>query len=221
MLWKIISVACFVALLVKADMKSDVDVFNKNYNRNQRNARDYLLRSFDIVPSNFPEPSWKASATLTSGNTEADAEAEDSGSVSGEITFKQWNFNAPIQVYVNITGLKPGKHALHIHAFGDISDGCKSTGPHFRHSIVGNVEANEEGKIDIKFNTLALNLFGLTGILGRSIVVHEKPSEFLRYPYLFTPESQFVDLGISYQTEEDSVGERLACGIITITSNIP
>ena len=53
MLWKIISVACFVALLVKADMKSDVDVFNKNYNKNQRNARDYLLRSFDIVPSNY------------------------------------------------------------------------------------------------------------------------------------------------------------------------
>ena len=102
--------------------------------------------------------------------------------MSGEITFKQWNFNAPIQVYVNITGLKPGKHALHIHAFGDISDGCKSTGPHFRHSIVGNVEANEEGKIDIKFNTLALNLFGLTGILGRSIVVHEKASgEFINF----------------------------------------
>lgn len=96
--------------------------------------------------------------------------------MTGEITFKQWNINAPIQVYVNISNLKPGKHALHIHAFGDISDGCKSTGPHFRHSIVGNVEANEEGKVDIKFNTLALNLFGITGILGRSVVVHEKPS---------------------------------------------
>ena len=53
MLWKIIFVTCCAVLLVKADMKSDVDVFNKNYNRNQRNARDYLLRSFDVVPSNF------------------------------------------------------------------------------------------------------------------------------------------------------------------------
>jgi hypothetical protein len=53
MLWKlIISIVCCVAL-VKADMKKDVDVFNVNYNRNQRNARDYLLRSFDVVPSNF------------------------------------------------------------------------------------------------------------------------------------------------------------------------
>lgn len=45
-------------------------------------------------------------------------------------------------------------------------------------------------------------------------------SEFLRYPDLFNQHSQFVDLGINYQTEEDAVGERLACGIITITSNI-
>lgn len=111
---------------------------------------------------------------MSSGND--NPEQEGDGSVSGEITFKQWNVNAPIQVNVNISGLKPGKHALHIHAFGDITDGCKSTGPHFRHSIVGNVEANEEGKVDVKFNTLGLSLFGLSGILGRSIVVHEKPS---------------------------------------------
>lgn len=121
---------------------------------------------------------------------------------------------------VNISGLKPGKHAIHVHAFGDLSEGCKSTGPHFRHSIVGNVEANEEGKSEIKFNTLGLNLFGLYGILGRSIVVHEKPSEFLKYPDLFSPETQFLDHGLSFQTEEDSVGERMACGIVTVTSNI-
>lgn len=94
----------------------------------------------------------------------------------GEITFKQWSLNSPIQVNVNITGLKPGKHAVHVHAFGDLSEGCKSTGPHFRHSIVGNIEANEDGKSEIKFNTVGLNLFGLYGILGRSIVIHEKAS---------------------------------------------
>lgn len=79
-----------------------------------------------------------------------------------------------------MSGLKAGKHALHIHAFGDLSDGCKSTGPHFRHSIVGNVEADAEGKTEVKFNTLGLELFGVYGILGRSIVVHEKPSGILK-----------------------------------------
>lgn len=29
----------------------DVDVFNMNYNRNQRNARTHILRSFDVIPS--------------------------------------------------------------------------------------------------------------------------------------------------------------------------
>lgn len=161
----------------------------------------------------------------------ANDDPEQAGGVMGDITFKQWRLNSPIQVNVNISGLKAGKHAIHIHAFGDLSDGCKSTGPHFRHSIVGNVEADREGKSEVKFNTLGLELFGLYGILGRSIVVHEKPSgnlkiylfkisnnfyflEFLKYPDLFSPETEF-----SYQTEEDQVGERLACGIVTITSN--
>lgn len=34
------------------NLQKDVDVFNMNYNRNQRNARNYhLFRSFDVVPS--------------------------------------------------------------------------------------------------------------------------------------------------------------------------
>lgn len=39
--------------------------------------------------------------------------------------------------------------------------------------------------------------------------------EYLRYPEL-----QFLDNAVSYQTEEDQVGERLACGVISIVSNI-
>jgi hypothetical protein len=45
-------------------------------------------------------------------------------------------------------------------------------------------------------------------------------SEYLRYPELFTPEAMFLDNAVSYQTEEDQVGERLSCGVITIVSNI-
>lgn len=37
---------------------------------------------------------------------------------------------------INATGLMEGKHAIHIHAFGDIEKGCNSTGPHFRHILV-------------------------------------------------------------------------------------
>lgn len=144
----------------------EVDVF-KSYNPRQHNARELVYRVFEVVPPR-PEPSWKASATLTSDNPEQ--------SMTGEITFKQWNINAPILVSMNISGLPAGKHSVHIHAFGDVSEGCKSTGPHFRSSIIGNIEAKEDKDIDVSYETLGINLFGLSGILGRSIVIHEKPS---------------------------------------------
>lgn len=156
-----------LAVLCQAGINRDVDVFNQNFNRKQHNARDLVYRVFEVIPPR-PEPSWRASATLSSDNPEQ--------SMTGEITFKQWNVNAPIQVTMNITGLPAGKHSVHIHAFGDISDGCKSTGPHFRSSIIGNIEAKDDAPIEVMYETLGLNLFGLSGILGRSVVIHEKPS---------------------------------------------
>lgn len=155
------------AVLADPGINRDVDVFNKNFNRKQHNARDLVYRVFEVIPPR-PEPSWKASAMLSGDNPEE--------SMSGEITFKQWNINAPIMVSMNISGLPAGKHSVHIHAFGDITDGCKSTGPHFRSSIIGNVEAKDGETVDVTYETLGLNLFGLSGVLGRSVVIHEKPS---------------------------------------------
>jgi len=30
-----------------------------------------------------------------------------------------------------VSGLKPGLHGFHVHALGDTTNGCMSTGPHF------------------------------------------------------------------------------------------
>lgn len=163
----------FVSFLVisvahgDAGINRDVDVFNKNFNRKQHNARDLVYRVYEVIPPR-PEPSWKASATLSSDNPEQ--------SMTGEITFKQWNINSPILVTMNITGLPVGKHSVHIHAFGDVTDGCKSTGPHFRSSIIGNIEAKNDDAVEVSYETLGINLFGLSGVLGRSVVIHEKAS---------------------------------------------
>lgn len=187
-------VALLASSVVLSDpgINRDVDVFNKNFNRKQHNARDLVYRVYEVIPPR-PEPTWKASATLSSDNPEQ--------SMTGEITFKQWNINAPILVSMNISGLPAGKHSVHIHAFGDVSDGCKSTGPHFRSSIIGNIEAKADETLEINYETLGINLFGLSGVLGRSVVIHEKPSG----------ESNYFCL----------INFKVICKIIQSTSDIP
>ncbi|CAO1358634.1 unnamed protein product [Diamesa serratosioi] len=207
----VLSFICGYVFGEPQEVSSDVEVINKSFNRQQHGARDLVYRVYDVIPTQ-PQPSWKASASIISENPEEQ-------NMSGEVTFKQWNINHPINVKMNISGVPPGKHSVHIHAFGDISEGCKSTGPHFRSSIIGNVEAKEDGNVEVEYESFGLHLFGLSGILGRSIVIHAKPSQYLKYPDLFSPGSQF-DNSVSYQSEEDTVGERLACGIITITNNL-
>lgn len=73
-----------------------------------------------------PEPSWKVSAALSNGET----------AVMGMITFTQLQPDLPTIVNINGTGLSPGSHSVHVHSFGDISEGCKSTGPHFLSGFV-------------------------------------------------------------------------------------
>uniref|UniRef100_A0A182PQE1 superoxide dismutase n=1 Tax=Anopheles epiroticus TaxID=199890 RepID=A0A182PQE1_9DIPT len=161
------------------------------------------FRGFEILPR--PEPSWKVGATLVADNPEQQ--------IMGTISFRQW---APghVQTAINVTGLPVGKHAVHVHAFGDMREGCKSTGPHFRSSIIGNIDVKEDGNAMIDFHSPYINLFGFAGIVGRSIVIHEKPSEIYRFPDLS------INNPISFQGEEDTVGARIACGLITILDNV-
>ena len=88
-----------------------------------------------------------------------------------------------------VTGLTPGLHGIHVHTFGDLSDGCASTGGHYNPrgaefedenaggyiGNLGNIEADRNGVA--RFSILYPDLdLGLTGepfsILSRSIVVH-------------------------------------------------
>lgn len=55
---------------------------------------------------------------------------------NGEVSFRQIGPVNPVLVNINATGLPPGKHAIHIHAFGDMRMQCKSTGPHVRGVLV-------------------------------------------------------------------------------------
>ncbi|TVU47901.1 hypothetical protein EJB05_07517 [Eragrostis curvula] len=79
--------------------------------------------------------------------------------VAGALHFFQDPASGCTEVRGKVTGLAPGLHGFHIHAFGDTTNGCNSTGPHFnphnkphgapfddeRHvGDLGNIRANKD-----------------------------------------------------------------------------
>lgn len=87
-----------------------------------------LLPRYSKIPLYCQNPTWQATANLISDNAEA-------GSL-GQIMFRQWLLSDSLTVTMKVNGLPPGKHGIHIHAFGDTKEGCKSTGPHLSNILV-------------------------------------------------------------------------------------
>jgi len=88
--------------------------------------------------------------------------------------------------------LSPGLHGFHIHAFGDTTNGCTSTGPHFnpankahgapededRHvGDLGNITVGDDGVGRLDITDRQLSLFGAHSIVGRAVVVHADPDD--------------------------------------------
>lgn len=95
-----------------------------------------------------------------------------------------------ISVSGHIIGLKPNsEHAIHIHEYGDLSDGCTSACAHFnpfgknhggrndkdRHvGDLGNITTDKNGESRFKFNDNIISLKNnKRNILGRSVIIHE------------------------------------------------
>uniref|UniRef100_A0A6M2EHS1 superoxide dismutase n=1 Tax=Populus davidiana TaxID=266767 RepID=A0A6M2EHS1_9ROSI len=91
-----------------------------------------------------------------------------------------------------IAGLSPGLHGFHIHALGDTTNGCNSTGPHFnplkkdhgapcdnvRHAgDLGNIIAGSNGVAEVSIKDFQIPLSGMHSILGRAVVVHADPDD--------------------------------------------
>uniref|UniRef100_A0A183B599 Superoxide dismutase [Cu-Zn] n=1 Tax=Echinostoma caproni TaxID=27848 RepID=A0A183B599_9TREM len=127
--------------------------------------------------------------------------------------------NAPVKVTVDITGLKPGKHGFHVHAYGDTTNGCISAGAHFNPTNVdhgaptdkirhvgdlGNVEADQSGKAHAEFTDNIISLSGVNSIVGRAMVVHENEDDLGRG-------------GHEQSKTTGNAGGRLACGVIGLT----
>jgi Cu-Zn family superoxide dismutase len=99
-------------------------------------------------------------------------------------------------IIANVRNLNPNSlHGIHIHQYGDLSQGCKSAGPHFnplnmphgglydeqRHvGDLGNLKTNEEGFAYAAFTDTKVSLFGEHSVIGRSVVIHENEDDLGR-----------------------------------------
>ncbi|KAK1169594.1 superoxide dismutase [Cu-Zn] [Acipenser oxyrinchus oxyrinchus] len=113
------------------------------------------------------------------------------GDVCGTVHFVQED-NGPVKLTGQITGLTPGEHGFHVHAFGDNTNGCVSAGPHFnphgnthgapqdeiRHiGDLGNVIAGDDKVAIINIEDKLITLSGPYSIIGRTMVIHEKADD--------------------------------------------
>ena len=140
------------------------------------------------------------------------------GNIRGTVLFE----NMPqgvTRVQVDLTGFLPrAVHGFHLHEYGDLSNGCKSLGPHYnpdntRHGsryfhgnnrhvgdLINNINANDNGEVHMTFND---SLFTVDEIRGRSLVIHHGRD----------------DLGLGGNMESlttGNAGSRMACAIIGI-----
>ncbi|XP_060529830.1 superoxide dismutase [Cu-Zn]-like isoform X2 [Cylas formicarius] len=138
------------------------------------------------------------------------------GDANGTVTFT--TTDKGVQVTGSISGLSPGKHGFHIHALGDISQGCTSTGGHFnpknqshgapdadvRHvGDLGNIEADANGLANINILDNQIALEGLNNIIGRGVVVH-------------ADEDDLGKGGHDDSLTTGHAGARVGCGVIGI-----
>ncbi|XP_034296256.1 extracellular superoxide dismutase [Cu-Zn] [Pantherophis guttatus] len=109
--------------------------------------------------------------------------------VTGLVLFKQLYPHGKLAALFNLTGFpteaNTSARAIHIHQYGDLSDGCDSAGGHYNPWKVnhphhpgdfGNFNPNGGNVQKLKSN-LKATLFGPQTILGRSVVIHEKEDD--------------------------------------------
>jgi len=144
--------------------------------------------------------------------------------IKGSIYFIENQDKNIVTIKLNLSGLPKNKElGFHIHAAGDLSDGCTSACAHFnpfntvhggkdskvRHvGDLGNITTDKNGNCKIEFDDNMIKLRGYKqNIIGRSIVIH----------------GQKDDLGKGGDDESlktGNAGKRIACAVIGYTKEM-
>ncbi|KAK3213580.1 hypothetical protein GRF29_28g330683, partial [Pseudopithomyces chartarum] len=141
--------------------------------------------------------------------------------VKGTVTFEQENESSPTTISWNITGNDANaERGMHVHAFGDNTNGCTSAGPHFnphgkdhgapedevRHvGDLGNFKTDGQGNAEGSVTDKLIKLIGQDSVIGRTIVVHGGTDDLGKSDH---PESK----------KTGNAGARPACGVIGISN---
>ena len=117
--------------------------------------------------------------------------------IKGTVTFIEDKDS--VKVLVDVTGLSPGKHGIHIHEKPDLSDPeLKSAGGHWnpdghKHGSpaegmhhagdLGNITADAEGHAKTELTLTGITVGGGKGsVVGHSVVIHEKEDDLKTDP---------------------------------------
>ena len=139
----------------------------------------------------------------------------DDSPVSGQVVFTETPEG--LDIVVDVSGVSPGAHGLHIHQFGRCDDGGKAAGGHynpdnaphgfapkdsFEHAHpgdLGNITIGDNGIGHLELTVPGLSLIeGDYPVAGRAVVLHEKADDFGQ--------------------PTGNAGGRIGCGSIVITN---
>ncbi|XP_071952784.1 superoxide dismutase [Cu-Zn]-like [Antedon mediterranea] len=151
-------------------------------------------------------------------NAALDLELAETNDVNGRI-FLTHELGKDIEIQVELEGLDPTGsllHGFHVHEYGDLSDGCDSTGSHFnpfeqdhggpddiiRHvGDLGNIERDAYGRVSTTITDDLVSLWGMNSVYGRAFVIH-------------ADEDDLGDGGYDDSLTTGHAGSRLACCVI-------
>lgn len=157
------------------------------------------------------QPTGEQPAAAGGATAVAEMKSASGSTVTGTVTFTEKE--GKTEVAIDLKGLKPGDHGIHIHEKGDCSaPDAKSAGDHFnpakaphgapdapQHHAgdLGNITAGEDGvaqkTVTVDFLTVAE---GEKSAVGRAVIVHEKQDDLKSQP-------------------AGNAGARVACGVVS------
>lgn len=139
--------------------------------------------------------------------------ATDQPQVTGLVLFRQLSPGSRLEAFFDLEGFPAepnvSSRAIHVHQYGDLSQGCESTGPHYNPMAVhhpqhpgdfGNFLVRD-GRLWKLRTGLTASLAGPHSILGRAVVVH-------------AGEDDMGQGGNQASLANGNAGRRLACCVV-------